>query len=80
MIIATLRLQSACLKLGPIAQLLSNGLGIVTGGIGGLFGGATDDSENEVDVGELGQLGINDEEVGCVIMSSSILSAAPTPL
>ena len=45
---------------------MSNGLGIVTGGIGGLFGSATDDSENEVDIGELGELGTNSEQVGCV--------------
>ena len=61
-----MEVKSTSMQLGTLAQLVAGGLGIVTGGIGGLFGEATDDSDggdDEVDIGELGELGTGDNEV-----------------
>ena len=47
---------------------MAGGLGIVTGGIGSLFGGAEDDGNgDEVDIGELGELGTDDNKVSSKI-------------
>ena len=47
---------------------MAGGLGIVTGGIGSLFGEAADDSnDDDVDIGELGELGTDSNKVSSKI-------------
>ena len=52
------------IQLGPLAQLLANGLGFVSGGLFGGGGGASDDGGTDADVpmGEF-DLGADQDEV-----------------